>query len=195
MDYFSSSYFIVYLIILNVVTFLVYGLDKWKAKQRKWRIREASLLLLAVLGGSIGAWLGMKVWHHKTQHKKFKYGVPLILLVQILLLFLCSCGSKQPLVRASEIQPSAVAEHSPSVLLVMYDQEIGKEPLLKAIKKYKATIKYDYHLISGMAIQKPDDKTLEETMAFFKKVEGVQTVEYDYVHRLTDPVRPRLETR
>lgn len=195
MEIFSSSYFIVYLIILNVVTFLVYGLDKWKAKQRKWRIREASLLLLAVLGGSIGAWLGMKVWHHKTQHKKFKYGVPLILLVQIVLLFLCSCSSKQPLVRASEIQPSAVAEHSPSVLLVMYDQEIGKEPLLDAIKKYKATIKYDYHLISGMAIQKPDDKTLEETMAFFKKVEGVKTVEYDYVHRLTDPVRPRLETR
>ena len=170
MEIFSSSYFIVYLIALNVVTFLVYGLDKLKAKRRKWRIREASLLLLAVLGGSIGAWLGMKVWDHKTQHKKFKYGVPLILLLQIVLLLLCSCGSKQPLVRASEIQPSAVAEHSPSVLLVMYDQEIGKEPLLKAIKKYKATIKYDYHQISGMAIQKPDDMTLEETMALFKKV-------------------------
>ena len=62
-----------YLIITNIVTFLVYGLDKWKAKKSKWRIREAALLGLAVLGGSIGAWLGMKVWHHKTMHKKFRY--------------------------------------------------------------------------------------------------------------------------
>ncbi len=85
MEFFSSSYFICYLIMLNVATFFVYGLDKWKAKQRKWRVREAALLLLAVLGGSVGAWLGMYVWHHKTQHKKFKYGVPLILLAQIVL--------------------------------------------------------------------------------------------------------------
>ena len=195
MEFFSSSYIIVYLIILNVVTFLVFGLDKWKAKRRKWRVREAALLLLAVLGGSIGAWVGMYVWHHKTLHKKFRYGVPLILLAQIVLLLFCSCGSKRQMVSNAEVMPSAVAEHSPSVLIVMYDKEIGKEPLLKAVKTIKAEVKYDYHLIPGMAIQKPDDKTLEETMAYFKKVEGVQTVEYDYIHRLTDPVRPRLETR
>lgn len=195
MEFFSSSYIIVYLIILNVVTFLVFGLDKWKAKRRKWRVREAALLLLAVLGGSIGAWVGMYVWHHKTLHKKFRYGVPLILLAQIVLLLFCSCGSKRQMVSNAEVMPSAGAEHSPSVLIVMYDKEIGKEPLLKAVKAIKAEVKYDYHLIPGMAIQKPDDKTLEETMAYFKKVEGVQTVEYDYIHRLTDPVRPRLETR
>ena len=62
-----------YLIVINVVTFLVYGIDKWKAKQGSWRISEATLLMLAVIGGSIGALLGMKVWHHKTKHKKFKY--------------------------------------------------------------------------------------------------------------------------
>ena len=76
-----------YLIIFNIVTFLVYGIDKWKAKKSLWRIREASLLVLAVLGGSIGAWLGMKVWHHKTMHKKFKYGLPLILLAQIAIIY------------------------------------------------------------------------------------------------------------
>jgi len=70
----------------NVVTFFVYGIDKWKAKKSKWRIRETALLGLAVLGGSIGAWLGMKVWHHKTQHKKFKYGVPAIITVQLALI-------------------------------------------------------------------------------------------------------------
>ncbi|MBQ6037078.1 MAG: DUF1294 domain-containing protein [Bacteroidaceae bacterium] len=76
-----------YLAIINVATFLTYGLDKWKAKRSKWRIREAALLMLAVLGGSIGAWLGMIVWHHKTQHKKFKYGIPAIILVQAIIIW------------------------------------------------------------------------------------------------------------
>ncbi len=74
---------LLYLAAVNVVSFFVYGIDKWKAKHNRWRITEAALLLLAVLGGSIGAWIGMRVWHHKTQHKKFKYGVPLILVVQV----------------------------------------------------------------------------------------------------------------
>ena len=71
----------------NVITFFLYGIDKWKAKKDRWRIPESTLLLLAVLGGSIGAWLGMKIWHHKTMHKKFKYGIPLILVLQIGALF------------------------------------------------------------------------------------------------------------
>ena len=75
-----------YLIVINVVTFTVYGIDKLKAKQGSWRISEATLLILAVIGGCIGALLGMKVWRHKTQHKKFKYGLPLILLAQIALI-------------------------------------------------------------------------------------------------------------
>ncbi len=74
---------IYYLVIINIVTFLVYGIDKWKARKAMWRVREASLLMLAVLGGSIGAWLGMKVWHHKTQHKKFRYGIPAIIIIQL----------------------------------------------------------------------------------------------------------------
>ena len=77
---------LIYLAVINVVTFFMYGIDKWKAKRSKWRIREVALLGLAVLGGSVGALLGMKVWHHKTMHKKFKYGVPLILSAQIALM-------------------------------------------------------------------------------------------------------------
>ncbi len=68
---------------INAVTFFLYGIDKWKAKKSRWRISEAALIWLAVFGGGIGAWLGIKVWHHKTQHAKFKYGIPLILLAQI----------------------------------------------------------------------------------------------------------------
>ena len=76
---------IIYLVTINVLTFFLYGIDKWKAKCSKWRISEATLIWMAVFGGSIGALLGIKAWHHKTQHKKFKYGIPLILLVQIVL--------------------------------------------------------------------------------------------------------------
>ena len=72
------SYLAYYLLAINAVTFIVYGIDKYKAKKAKWRISEATLLLLAVLG--------MKVWHHKTMHKKFKYGIPAILLIQIALM-------------------------------------------------------------------------------------------------------------
>lgn len=73
------------LLLVNVVTFLIYGIDKYKAKKGKWRISEATLLLMAVFGGSIGAWLGMKAFHHKTMHKKFYIGVPTIVILQLAL--------------------------------------------------------------------------------------------------------------
>ena len=79
---------LIYLAVINVLTFFMYGIDKIKAKRNKWRIRETALLGLAVLGGSVGAWIGMMVWRHKTMHKKFRYGIPLILIAQIALLFL-----------------------------------------------------------------------------------------------------------
>ena len=77
----------VYLIIINVVTFFVYGIDKRKARLNRWRIPESTLLLLAALGGSVGALLGMKVFRHKTKHKKFTIGVPLILVIQVAIAF------------------------------------------------------------------------------------------------------------
>lgn len=73
---------LIYLLAANIVTFVVFGIDKYKAKRGLWRIPEDSLLTMAVIGGSIGAWLGTKVWHHKTLHKKFKYGIPLIIALQ-----------------------------------------------------------------------------------------------------------------
>ena len=73
------------LLAVNIATFLLYGIDKYKAKKAKWRIPETTLLLLAVLGGSIGAWVGMLIWHHKTMHKKFKHGIPVIMIMQVCL--------------------------------------------------------------------------------------------------------------
>ena len=78
-----GSYLLYYWAIINIITFIVYGIDTLKAIKGKWRIPEATLLLLAIVGGSIGAWCGVKVWHHKTMHKKFIYGIPLIMAVQI----------------------------------------------------------------------------------------------------------------
>ena len=80
-------YSLYYLLVVNTLTFLLYGIDKYKAKKARWRISEATLLMMAVIGGSIGAWAGMKLWHHKTMHKKFKYGIPLIILLQVALAF------------------------------------------------------------------------------------------------------------
>lgn len=77
---------LIYLAVINIVTFFLYGIDKWKAKRTKWRVPESTLLWWAAFGGSIGALLGMKIWHHKTLHKKFKYGVPAILIGQIALI-------------------------------------------------------------------------------------------------------------
>ena len=192
----TKQIIIIYLITINVVTFFLYGIDKWKAKRSKWRIPEATLLGLAVIGGSIGAWLGMKVWHHKTQHKKFKYGLPLILLAQIALIALTSCKTKQTVELSAPIESHKYEpEHSPNVFLVMFDEKVGKEPLQKAINEYKCEIVYDYGIINGMALKKPEDKTLEETMQYFKGVKGVTTVEYDHIIRLTDPVKPRLEIK
>lgn len=76
---------LVYLCVINLVTFLIYGLDKWKAKKNKWRVPERVLLLLAALGGTIGAFLGMCFFRHKTQKWKFKIGVPLIFALQMAL--------------------------------------------------------------------------------------------------------------
>ena len=75
-----------YLLAVNIATFFLYGIDKYKAKKGRWRISEATLLLMAVIGGSIGAWVGMRLWHHKTMHKKFKYGIPAIIIMQVALM-------------------------------------------------------------------------------------------------------------
>ena len=77
---------IFYLVIINIITFFLYGVDKWKAQRARWRIPESVLLGMAAIGGSVGAWLGMRVWRHKTQHAKFRFGVPIILIAQVALM-------------------------------------------------------------------------------------------------------------
>lgn len=78
---------VIYLIVINMLTFCVYGIDKRKAIRKQWRVPERTLLFLAVIGGSIGALAGMQVFRHKTRHLKFKLGVPGILVAQVIILY------------------------------------------------------------------------------------------------------------
>lgn len=74
-----------YLAVVNIIAFCMFGIDKQRAIRREWRIPEAQLLLAAAAGGSLGAVLGMRFFHHKTRKWKFKAGIPAILAVQLLL--------------------------------------------------------------------------------------------------------------
>ena len=83
-EIFTIKNIIIYLLIINIVTFLSMGIDKYKAKKGKWRIQEKTLLTLVVLGGGIGGIAGMYVFRHKTQKPRFFIGFPLIMIMQIL---------------------------------------------------------------------------------------------------------------
>ncbi|GAA0123098.1 MAG: DUF1294 domain-containing protein [Clostridium argentinense] len=75
-----------YLIIINLIGFYIMFLDKRKAKNHKWRISEKNIFLIALLGGSLGCLLGMNIFRHKTKHWYFKFGLPSILLLQIIII-------------------------------------------------------------------------------------------------------------
>ena len=83
---------LIYLVIINLATFLLYGIDKRRAKKNKWRISEKTLFILAAVGGSVGALLGMTKFRHKTQNWRFKLLVPLFLLLQVALLIYLGFG-------------------------------------------------------------------------------------------------------
>ncbi len=76
---------IIYLVVINFISFIMMGLDKYKAKKRAWRIPESTLFVLALIGGSVGSIAGMHLFHHKTRHWYFLYGMPAILIIQILI--------------------------------------------------------------------------------------------------------------
>ena len=77
-----------YFVMANVITFALFAYDKYCAQHDKWRVRESTLLIWAAIGGTIGAVAAMEICHHKTLHLKFKYGVPLLLFLQIILVCL-----------------------------------------------------------------------------------------------------------
>ena len=92
------------------------------------------------------------------------------------------------------VRPSGL-EYASDVLVVTYDIEIGKEPLKKAIRKYGASIIYDYRIVNAIAVRIPESKRLDESVQYFEKVKGVLQVSLDQVRHLDDPVRPAMQLR
>lgn len=75
---------IIYIILINLVSLLLMKTDKNRARQRKWRIPEASLWFVSIIGGSLGTWIGMFLFRHKTKHLSFRIGLPLLIIIQVL---------------------------------------------------------------------------------------------------------------
>lgn len=78
----------IYLLLINSLGILIFKIDKQRAFRNKWRIPERSLWLVAYFGGALGCWIGMKRYRHKTKHRTFKYGLPILLFIQIIIVIL-----------------------------------------------------------------------------------------------------------
>ena len=86
----TFAYCALYLLLVKLIAFVLYGVDKRRARQGRWRISESTLLGIALLGGAIGAMVGMKVFRHKTKHKRFSLGLPAIFVLQMALVLYIS---------------------------------------------------------------------------------------------------------
>ena len=82
------KYLLIYLLIINIIGFLSMGIDKFKAKHGMWRTPENTLLLISLLMGSVGSYLGMRLFRHKTLHPQFKYGIPVLFVVNVVCIYL-----------------------------------------------------------------------------------------------------------
>lgn len=81
----GQNVFFGYLLTINIITFFLFGIDKWKAIRDQWRIPEKTLLLSSLIGGSVGGMVSVRLFHHKTQKPLFRYGMPAIFILQILM--------------------------------------------------------------------------------------------------------------
>ena len=106
-----------------------------------------------------------------------------------------SCGTQKSVETIGDSFPvqETLTDVSPDKLIIMYDEEIGKKPLLSAVEAYGAELIYDYSIIPGIAIRIPEGKDIRDAINYFKKVQGVTSIERDHIYHLTDPVQPTLE--
>ena len=148
----SPAPLVIYLLAINVLAFAVYGWDKARSKvQGARRVPEKTLFLLAILGGSVGAILGMRVWHHKTRHWYFKYGLPAILLAQ---LSAACIKTKEDLsmkrITKQETLPALAVPEVLSVPELAYPARLGKRAVVQVLRK--ADVKKAALAVGGTAL-------------------------------------------
>ena len=125
----------------------------------------------------------------------WKRGMKQIAILFAILAAAISCGTQKTVESIDNSFPvqEELIDVSPDKLIIMYDEEIGKEPLLAAVEAYGAELIYDYSIIPGIAIRIPEGKSIRDAINYFIKVKGVTSIERDQVIHLTDPVQPTLE--
>lgn len=84
----KEFYFLIYVVIINIYGITVMGIDKYKAKKERWRIRERNFFITALLGGAAGIMMGMTMFRHKTKHKSFYIGVPILYIVNFIFMII-----------------------------------------------------------------------------------------------------------
>lgn len=113
----------------------------------------------------------------------------MIMALLVVIVMSCHASQKSAVPVVNEIGLSD-NDYSPTTLIISCDSTVGKQPLREAVQRLGATVVYDYKIVCGMAIRKPDNMTLDEAIEYFSKINGVIAVTRDRIIRLTDPVRP-----
>lgn len=114
-------------------------------------------------------------------------GLKHTLTIALAVLSLVCCGTSHKAAKEEQqTETKQAGLYSPNTLIIMYDSEVGKEPIVKAIKRYGAEVIYDYNIIPGMAIRIPDGKDIRDAAVYFRKVKGVLSVERDAIYETTD---------
>jgi uncharacterized membrane protein YsdA (DUF1294 family) len=85
MEKYTTIFVIIYFLMINLVGFIMMGIDKSKAKKQQWRTKEKTIFLSAIIGGSLGIWIGMQYFRHKTKHNTFIFGIPIIFIIQVII--------------------------------------------------------------------------------------------------------------
>lgn len=168
-----------YLIVINMIAFTLFGIDKAKARADKWRIPEHTLLLFVFLGGEIGGFLGMKVFHHKTKKNKFRITVPILLVVELVLIVFFLYQNYHLVVTEYTFKSGKIADELDGYRIVqisdLHNQWFGKKQrkLLSMIEECKP----DIIVVTGDAVDS-NHTNYEITLDFFEGAVGIAPVYY-----------------
>ena len=168
-----------YLVVINIISFALFGIDKAKAKADKWRIPEHTLLLFVFLGGEIGGFIGMKLFHHKTKKNKFRITVPILLVVELVLIVFFLYQNYHLVVTEYTFNSGKITDELDGYRIVqisdLHNQWFGKKQkkLLSMIEECKP----DIIVVTGDAVDS-NHTNYGITLDFFEGAVGIAPVYY-----------------